>query len=210
MYALGVAASPVAIATVLVMLSCRHGSTHAVSFAAGWTTGVAICALGFMLIVDGLDATDSHPPWLGLVDAVVGASFLAVAARLWLQPRPPGSPPWLDVVDRFTSVRAASFGAFLAGANPKVVALSLGAALSLADAQASLPASLATVALFTVIGALGVVVPTAACVALPGHGAAPLAAFRGWLARYERTVLILLALAIGGFFLRDGLTMLMS
>ena len=124
--------------------------------------------------------------------------------------RPPGSPPWLDVVDRFTPVRAASFGAFLSGANPKVVALSLGAALSLADAQASLLASLATVALFTVIGAAGVVVPTAAYVALPGHGAAPLAAFRGWLARHERTVLIVLALAIGGFFLRDGLTLLMT
>ena len=69
---------------------------------------------------------------------------------------------------------------------------------------------MATVALLTVIGAAGVVVPTAAYVALPGHGAEPPAAFRGRLARHERTVLILLALAIGGFFLRDGLTLLMT
>ncbi len=52
--------------------------------------------------------------------------------------------------------------------------------------------------------------PTAAYVALPGHGAVPLAAFRSWLARHERAVLTVLALAIGGLFLRDGLTLLMS
>ena len=171
---------------------------------------VALCAVGFALLVDRLDATDSHPAWIGVLDAAVGAAFLAVAAKLWLQPRPPGAPPWLDVIDRFTPVRAASLGAFLSGANPKVFALSLGAALSLADAQASLLVSVATVALFTVIGAVGVAVPTAAYVALPGHGAAPLAAFRDWLARHERTVLIVLALAIGGFFLRDGLTLLLT
>ena len=114
------------------------------------------------------------------------------------------------MIDRFTPVRAASLGAFLSGANPKVFALSLGAALSLADAQASLLVSVAAVALFTVVGAVGVAVPTAAYVALPGHGAAPLTAFRDWLARHERTVLIVLALAIGGFFLRDGLTLLLT
>ena len=209
-YALGVAVSPVAIATVLVILSSQRGSTNAVSFAAGWTAGIAICAVGFTVVVDRLDVTDSRPVWLGVLDAAVGAAFLGVAATLWLLRRPPDAPPWLNAVDGFTRVRSASLGAFLSAANPKVFALSLGAALSLDEAQAGLLMSMATVALFTVIGAAGVVVPTVAYVTLPGHGAEPLAAFRGWLAHHERTVLIVLALAIGGLFLRDGLMLLMA
>jgi len=59
-------------------------------------------------------------------------------------------------------------------------------------------------------GAAGVVVPTVAYVTLPGHGAASLATFRGWLAQHERTVLIVLAIPIGGLFLRDGLMLLMT
>ena len=207
-YALGVAVSPVAIATVLVMLSSPRGSTNAVSFAAGWTAGVAICAVGFTVVVDRLDVTDSRPVWLGVLNAAVGAAFLGAAATIWLLRRPPDAPPWLNAIDGFTRVRSASLGAFLSAASPKVFALSLGAALSLAEAQASPLKNMATVALFIAIGAAGVVVPAAAYVALPGHGAKQLAAFRGWLSRHERTVLIVLGLAIGGLFLRDGLMLL--
>ena len=207
-YALGVAVSPVAIATVLVMLSSPRGSTNAVSFAAGWTAGIAICAVGFTVVVDRLDVTDSRPVWLGVLNAAVGAAFLGAAATIWLLRRPPDAPPWLNAIDGFTRVRSASLGAFLSAASPKVFALSLGAALSLAEAQASPLKNMATVALFIAIGAAGVVVPAAAYVALPGHGAKQLAAFRGWLSRYERTVLIVLGLAIGGLFLRDGLMLL--
>ena len=52
--------------------------------------------------------------------------------------------------------------------------------------------------------------PTIAYVTLPNHGAEPLAAFRGWLAHHERTVVIVVALAMGGLFLRDGLVLLMT
>lgn len=209
-YALGVAVSPVAIATVLVMLSSPRGSPNAVSFAAGWTAGIAICAVGVTVVVDRLDVTDSRPAWLGVLNAAVGAAFLVAAATLWLLRRPPDAPPWLNAIDGFTRVRSASLGAFLSAASPKVLALSLGAALSLGEAQAGLLKSTTTVALFTAIGAAGVVVPTAAYVTLPGHGAKPLAAFRGWLGRHERVVLIVLGLAIGGLFLRDGLMLLMT
>jgi hypothetical protein len=207
-YALGVAVSPVAIATVLVMLSSPRGSANAVSFAAGWTVGIAVCAVGLTVVVDLLDVTDSRPVWLGVLNATVGAAFLGAAATIWLLRRPPDAPPWLDAVDGFTPVRSASLGAFLSTVNPKVFALSLGAALALGQAQVSLLKSMATVALFTVIGAAGVVVPTAAYVTLPGHGAERLAAFRRWLGHHERTVLIVLALAIGGLFLRDGLMLM--
>ena len=209
-YALGIAISPVAIATVLVILSSHGGSTNAVSFAVGWTAGVALCAVAVTVVVHRLGVTDSHPEWLGVLDVAVGAAFLGVAATLWILRRPPDAPPWLNAVDGFTRGRSASLGAFLSTVNPKVFVLSLGAALALDEAQASLAISMATVALFTVIGAAGVVVPTVAYVTLPGHGAASLATFRGWLAQHERTVLIVLAIPIGGLFLRDGLMLLMT
>jgi hypothetical protein len=53
-------------------------------------------------------------------------------------------------------------------------------------------------------------VPTLKYVVLPDRGAARLATFRGWLAGRERAMLIGLALAIGGIFMRDGLALLMT
>jgi hypothetical protein len=205
-YALGVAISPFAIATVLLILSSRSATANAVSFAAGWISGVAACAVAFTLLVNELDINDSEPAWMRVTDLAVGVGFLAVAAKLSIRRRSLHSaPPWVDAVDRFTPVRAATLGVVLSGANPKVLALSLGATLSLAETGASASLTATTVALFIVIGATGVVTPIAAYVAFPIQGAARLARLRQWLAKHERIVLIALALAIGGLFIRDGI-----
>ena len=94
--------------------------------------------------------------------------------------------------------------------NPKVYALSLGAALSLAQADEGATATASTIALFTAIGALGVVLPIAAYALFPDHGEARLLRLRDRLTRHEHVVLVVLAVAIGGLFARDGLDSLTS
>lgn len=90
------------------------------------------------------------------------------------------------------------------------MALALGAALSVARVRADGLLTLSQVALFVVIGAAGVLAPIAAYLALPSHGAATLATLRGWLARHERAVLTVFAIAIGAVFIHNGVDSLPS
>jgi Sap, sulfolipid-1-addressing protein len=116
----------------------------------------------------------------------------------------------LDQVNRFTSRRSATLGTVLSCANPKVMALSLGAALSVARVRADGLLTLSQVALFVAIGAAGVLAPIAAYLALPSHGAATLATLRGRLAKHERAVLTVFAMAIGAVFIHNGIDSLPS
>jgi hypothetical protein len=210
-YALGVAISPIPIGATLIILTSRVAVANAVSFAAGWIVGLSISAVTFTVIVTGLNVTNSGPAWISLAELVMGLGFFAVAGRLWLRSRPDRLQPYLlDQVDRFTYRRSATLGTLLSCANPKVMALSLGAALSIAGVRANALVTLSEVALFVVIGAAGVLAPIAAYLALPRRGAATLAALRGWLARHERTVFTVFALAIGAFFIRNGIDSLPS
>jgi Sap-like sulfolipid-1-addressing protein len=85
-----------------------------------------------------------------------------------------------------------------------VFALALGAALALARAGADAALTLSTVVLFTAVGAAGVLAPIVLYATYPTRGAARLGSLRGWLARNERGVLLVLALGIAAFFVRDG------
>jgi Sap, sulfolipid-1-addressing protein len=209
LYALAVALSPVPIAAILIILSSRGASTDAAWFAGGWTLGVTTSAAVFALLVANLNVNSSRPAWIGGAYLVLAVGFLAAATSLWLRRgRLPTSPGWLDIVDHFTPVRSATLGIVLSDANPKVLALSLGAALSLGRTRASSLATAWTVALFSAIAALGVLVPIVICLILPAQSAPRLTSLRTWLGTHERVVLTMLALAISGVFLRDGLNTL--
>jgi hypothetical protein len=211
-YAIGVAVSPVAIAAVLVILGTRGASRRALIFAGGWILGIASCAAVFTLVVNAVNITDARPVWIGITELALGIAFVALAIGLWLRRRPEPEPsrPWIAAVDEFTSTRLATLGVVLSGGNPKVYALSLGAALSLAQAGANASTSAAAIGLFTAVGALGVVLPIAACAVFPQQGQARLATLRDQLTRYERVVLVVLTLLVGALFARDGLQSLTS
>jgi threonine/homoserine/homoserine lactone efflux protein len=203
-YAIGVAISPVAVGTVLLVLTGRAPVVNAMSFAAGWIAGVTACAAVVALLVAGLDLTDARPAWIGASDLVVAGLFLAVAARVWLRPRAHGAPPRLDIVDRATAARSALIGVVLSAANPKVFVLALGAALALTREPSHASLSVAAAAAFIGVSAIGVVLPIVLYAVHPARAAADLARLRGWLAAHERPVLIGLALALATVFIRDG------
>ena len=209
MYALGVALSPIPIAAILIILSRCGASTEAACFACAWTVGVAAAAAVFSVLVIDLHVRDSRPAWIAATYLVLAAGFFVTATTLWLPRRGrPASQRWLETVGQFTPGRAATLALVLSDANPKVLALSLGAALSLARAHANSLATASSVVLFGAIGATGVLMPIVACLVLPAQNAPRRTSVRTWLAKHERVVLTLLALAISALFLYDGITAL--
>lgn len=210
-YALGVASSPIPIAAVLMILSGPGASVTSTVFAAGWIMGLVIAAVVVALLVTAFGLGNSRPVWIGATELVFGLGFLVAGTRVWLHRASVGSSrARLDAIDSFTPARAAVLGFLLAAANPKVLALSLGPAISVARSGADMLLTCAAVAMFVGIGALGVVTPIVVYVALPTQGALGLRRVRTGIANHEGAVLAALAVAIGAFFLRDGVRLLVS
>lgn len=206
-YAIGIAISPIAIVATLLLLTCRRAVANTVSFLVGWTVGVAAVISLFVVLVNGVGVSDSDPLWIALTELVIGAGFLLAVGAVWRHrhERRADSRPWVAAVDSFTTARSAGLGVVLSGANPKVVALSLGAALSLAQTNASAAVTAETLVLYCAIGAAGVLVPLSLYLTVPRRASSLLAGFRVWLARHETGILVILGLVIGAAFLTDGL-----
>lgn len=207
-YAVPVAVSPVPLGASLLLLTCPRRRPNGLSFLAGWALGVGALSVVCVALVRAVGVTDADPRWLAVVEVVVGGTFVLVAAALWARrdrQQRRRAAPWIDAVDGLSAPRAGGLGIVLAGANPKVVALSLAAALSLARTDTSATTELVSIVLFTLIGALGVAAPLAVHLAAPARTEAVLLQFRAWLACHETMALVLVGFVIGGLFLRDGL-----
>ncbi len=106
-YAIGIALSPVAIAAVLLLLTCRRAVANAVGFLAGWTIGVATLFFGFVVIVGKAGLTDSDPLWIAVAELALGTVFLVATMLLWKRRhrRSELDASWVAAVDSFTTAR---------------------------------------------------------------------------------------------------------
>jgi hypothetical protein len=139
-YAVGVAVSPVPIASMIVILTGLRARANGAAFLAGWTLGVAFLITAFVASVDLTGIDDSDPSWIAIPELVLGSAFVAAAVVIWSRRhrRRDHAVPWLNAVDHLSGARSAALGVLFSVANPKVVALALGSALSLAEAGADI------------------------------------------------------------------------
>ena len=209
-YAVGVAVSPVPIAASIVILTSPRALVKSASFVAGWALGVAFVITLLVVMVDEARISDSHPSWIAVPELVLGAAFVGAALVVWARRRRrrEQAVPWLDAVDDLSRARSAGLGVIFAAANPKVVALALGSALSLAEADANTGSQVQTIVLFSAIGIVGVALPLVLYLLFPDRAGSLLARLRAWLGRHEATILIALGLVLGAIFLRDGVASL--
>ena len=124
---------------------------------AGWALGVAFVITLLVVMVDEARISDSHPSWIAVPELVLGAAFVGAAPpRVDPATAPPrGSRPLAGRGRRpLASALSRARGPF-AALNPKVVALALGSALSLAEADANTGSQVQTIVLFSAIGVVG-------------------------------------------------------
>jgi Sap, sulfolipid-1-addressing protein len=206
-YSVGVALSPVAIASSILLLSCPGGTAKAATFALGWLAGLAAMETLLAVLVDRADLSDADPLWIGVPELALGVAFFAASATVWLRRRRRSEQPaWLAAIDRLTPIGSGGLGIVAAGANPKIVALALGAALALAEAGASTSETVVALGLFAAIGTLGVALPLAIHAAARERSEHVFGAMRSWLARHDRAVLALVGLVLGAVFVLDALS----
>lgn len=206
-YAMGIAFSPIPIAAILLLLTCPRATANGFSFIGGWVVGIATPALLFVVLIEQADVTDGDPLWLAAGEIALGVAFLVAAGAIWMRGRRrgPTAIPWVEAIDSFTPARSAGLGVFLAGANPKAVALSLGAALAVAESSAGTATTARYVAMFTALGAIGVSIPLTVYLAVPSRADSALRRMRAWIGRHETVLLVVLGVLIGALFVADGL-----
>jgi hypothetical protein len=181
--------------------------------AAAWVGGMTVVRLAqwlvFGLILER--AVDDGEPGTSAVEGalllVVSILFLVSAARkLAKQPDEDAPPPrWLQSVADVTAGRAFLMGAGVVGLSPKLWAFTLGAIGAIADAGLGGPGGLAVFVVFVVLAESVHLAAIGLALVSPARAETVLGSVSGALERHGRTVMIVLGLGFGAWFLVKSL-----
>ncbi len=211
-FAVGVAISPVPIIAVILMLVTPKARVNGPAFLVGWLLGLAVVGTIVLVFAGSANANDGGQPatWVDVLKLVLGLLLVLVAAKQW-RGRPhgdeePPAPKWMGAIDSFTPPKALGAGAVLAGANPKNLLLSVGAAAAIAQTGISGGEQAVAYAVFALIGTIGVATPIVIFFALGDKAGATLERLKGWMAHNNGVIMAVLCLIIGAKLIGDAIS----
>jgi threonine/homoserine/homoserine lactone efflux protein len=215
-FGVGVAISPVPIIAVVLMLATPNGRTNGPAFLAGWIVGLSVVGTIVLLISSGASASSEGAPatWVSILKLVLGALLVLLAIRQW-RGRPRGDaqpqlPTWMKAVDTFTPPRAAAMALALSAINPKNLILTVGAAAAIAQTGASTAGQAVALAVFVVLGTVGVGAPVAIYYLMGASAPRILGELHDWMARENATIMAVICLIIGAKLIGDAISALAS
>jgi threonine/homoserine/homoserine lactone efflux protein len=213
-FAAGVAVSPLPIVAVILLLASPHGRTIGMLFCAGWVIGLAVLGAVVLVIAGPSNASSSSGPatWTGWLKLALGVLLVLFAARQWRgRPRDgeqPAPPKWMAGLDTMKPARAFGLGALLATVNPKNGTLTIAAAASIASTGASGGEQAVAIALFVIIGSLGVLAPLAIYLFTGEKAVQTLESWRRWFIANNSAIMAVLFFVIGLKLVGDGIGVL--
>jgi threonine/homoserine/homoserine lactone efflux protein len=215
-FAAGVALSPTAVIGVVLLLATARARSVGPAFMLGWMLGLAIVGTVALAAASGAEASEAGAPatWVSVLKIVLGMLLLLVAVRQW-RGRHPGDgeaelPAWMQAIDKFTWPRAAGVAVALAALNPKNLLLTVSAAAAIAQTGADTGAQAVALAVFVLLGSLGVGVPVAIYFLMGDRASTVLGGLRGWMVRENATIVAVICVIIGAKLIGDAITGLAS
>jgi threonine/homoserine/homoserine lactone efflux protein len=210
--AVAVAVSPVPIIGVVLMLATPRARANGPAFLGGWVLGLAVLGTIVLLVSSGAGASSSGQPahWVSVLKLVLGALLLVVAARQW-RGRPRGDEPgelpkWMAAIDGFAAAKAFGMGALLATVNPKNGLMTVAAGAAIAQTGIAAGEQAVALAVFIVLGTLGVAAPVAVYFLLGERAAKILDELKTWMSSNNAAIMAVLFLVIGAKLIGDGIT----
>ena len=212
--AAGVAVSPLPIVAMILVLATPRGRTNGILFGVGWLAGLAVLGAVVLALAGPADASDGGEPaaWTGWLKLLLGVLALLLAARQW-RGRPaagaePEMPKWMASIDRLKPGGALGLGALLSAVNPKNGGLTIAAAATIAGAGLAGGEQAVVLAVFVLIGSVGVLAPLIVYL-VAGEGAArTLDSWKTWAATHNAAVMAVLFLVFGFKLVGDGIAVL--
>ena len=209
--AVGVAISPIPIIAVVLMLSTPKGTGNGLAFLLGWLVGLGLVGVIVLLVADPAGASEDGGPatWVGWFVLILGLIAVLIGIRSWRgRPRGDDEPPmptWMSAIDQFTAGKSLGLGFLLAALNPKNLTLTLAAATSIAGAGLSSTDSYIVLAVFVVLGTIGLAIPIGIYFLGGDTAAQTLVELRHWLAINNATIMAVLMVVIGAKLIGSGM-----
>jgi len=209
--AVGVAISPIPIIAVILMLFSGRARADSLAFLLGWILGIVIASVIFVLLAGTQDlSTGGQPSTLSSwIKVALGLLLLGAGLKAWRSRPTPGAevkmPGWMAKIDTLKPGAALGLGLLLSAANPKNLLLIAGAAVTIAQASLSGADEAVAVAIFTIIGASTVAVPTLAYLILGERAQPAVDRAKSWLSVHNTAVMAVLFLVFGFTLLGKGL-----
>jgi len=207
---MAIALTPIQIIAVVVVLGGRRGRAGGFAFLLGWLVAFGALAALAVVLVEQLGENDRAPtPLLHWLQLVAGLLLLWLAVRAWrgrpVEGEEPKPPAWLASLGEARPAKALLVGATTAVANPKIVALVLSSATSIAYLPLSATQLAVTILLFVLLGSLPLIVLVFAH-ALGGEAAARgIRAFKGFMLRNNDVIVTIVLAMLGVKILGNGI-----
>lgn len=210
--AVAIAISPLPIVAVVLMLATPRGRVNGPAFVLAWIVGLALVGAIVILVAGDDAASDSGGPstgtsWLKLA---IGVGLIVLGVRHF-RGRPRAGeqgdlPRWMAAVDAFRWPKALGAGLVLSAVNPKNLLLAVAGGAVIAQAGLSGGQEAASLAVFVLIGTIGVAVPVVLYFALGARSREVLDGMRGWLAAHNAVIMAVLLIVIGAKILGDAIS----
>lgn len=207
----GVAISPAGIIAVILVLFSRRARVNGPLFLLGWVVALGVLSAVVYAISNQSNAGSSNTSsdsvsWLKIA---LGVGLLLLARREFRKRPEPGvdkeMPKWMKRVDGLTPIQALGAGAALGAANPKNLALAIGAAAGLGQLGLSTADAVVALIVFVAVGSLTIAAPVVYHLIGGDRSKAQLEGLKDWLALHNDAVMAVLFLVFGVALIAKGI-----
>ena len=115
-------------------------------------------------------------------------------------------PSWMKRIDHFTAGRSIAIAAVLAGANPKNLLLTVGAAAAIAETGVDAGQQAIALAVFVFVATLGPGAVVAIYFLLGARATRLLDELKLWMAAHNAAIMAVICLVIGVKLIGDGIS----
>lgn len=210
--ALAVAISPLPMAGLILVLMSKRGVSNGWAFLGGWLIGLGLLVVGVIALIQSGDmpAREGPRPVISWIRICLGSVLLVISVRAWFRRRrngdDPGVPRWMKYVDQFTSLKALLLGFALVILNLKNVPLSIEMAVLVARRNLPAGEEASCVVIFLIVSSIGLFVPVIVAILGGDEAKNTLERWKQWLGANNSTIISVIFLFLGIYFLVKGVT----
>jgi threonine/homoserine/homoserine lactone efflux protein len=210
--ALGTALSPLPLIAIVFLVLSTNGTGRSLGFMAGRLLGIALTLTILTLAAEALPESREATLFGGILKIALGLGLVYLAVGKWRK-RPkgdakPATPGWMLSLDTISTPRAFGLGLLVTAINPKELAFTLGAAISIGAAHQPAGPLMVLELIYIVIAGSTVVTPVLMHVIAPERARNALGPAHEWLVRNQSTVVGVVLLVLGVVLVSDGLSYL--